>query len=205
MERKSAFDGPAAIGVVVLVCIFASVGLVAAGGWSWFAGFLMGTAAQWVQSVGSVAAILVGFAYVDRQNENQRRRDRDVEDALALRRLLAVKAVCSQASEVVAWMGVASIPGEGSELPTLEFAAEEALAAFKEVSFADIPDDSLLTICGAVRKDLVSVLIHCRAAKEKHLVDSRSFLDGHRVRLEANLDNAVCRVERLVHKLPPAP
>ena len=47
---------PAAIGAVIIVGLFLTLGLVAAGGWPWFQRFLESSAAAWIQAIGSIAA-----------------------------------------------------------------------------------------------------------------------------------------------------
>lgn len=56
-----------AVGVLVVVFIFVTIALVAAGGWPWYAKFLEGSAANWVQAIGSIAAILAAGRFVRSQ------------------------------------------------------------------------------------------------------------------------------------------
>jgi hypothetical protein len=73
-----------ATGVGILACLFASLALVAAGGWTWFAGFLISSASGWVQAFGSIGAIAVAIWLVGKQAHNDRERAR--EDAESDRR-----------------------------------------------------------------------------------------------------------------------
>jgi hypothetical protein len=67
----------------IIACLFASLGLIAAGGWNWFAGFLASSASGWVQAVGSIGAIVASIWLVGKQSHNDRERAR--EDAAAER------------------------------------------------------------------------------------------------------------------------
>lgn len=50
-----------AVGAAILLIIFGSLALVAAGGWEWFAGFLSGTASNWAQAIGGTLAVIAAF------------------------------------------------------------------------------------------------------------------------------------------------
>lgn len=94
-----------AVGVLTVLCLVTTLGLVAAGGWLWFAKFLESAAANWVQAIGSIAAILAAGRFVNAQIrasqdalvesqknaealESERRRLRRRESLLAMEDLL---------------------------------------------------------------------------------------------------------------------
>ncbi|WP_041942841.1 hypothetical protein [Variovorax paradoxus] len=61
-----------AIGALALVLLLASLALVAAGGWSWFAKFLESAAPAWVQAVGSLIALGIAIWLPRRQRSLER-------------------------------------------------------------------------------------------------------------------------------------
>lgn len=69
-----------AVGATALVCLLASLALIAAGGWTWFAKLLDTSAPAWVQAIGSVGAIFITGWSVRRAHRLQlEQRDRDSE------------------------------------------------------------------------------------------------------------------------------
>lgn len=72
MDEEKRSEWPEVIGAIALVCLLASLGLVAAGGWSWFAKFLESSAPAWVQALGSVGAIFIAGWAVQRSHRLQR-------------------------------------------------------------------------------------------------------------------------------------
>ncbi|MFS2205366.1 hypothetical protein [Variovorax sp. Varisp36] len=99
MERKkeSQPEWAEAVGAISLVCILASLALIAAGGWNWFAKFLETSAPAWVQAVGSVGAIIAtGWGITRSHRLQQAQRKKDVEEdyiqLLAVAHLLVVQA-----------------------------------------------------------------------------------------------------------------
>lgn len=62
---------PGYIGGVILIIIFGTLALVAAGGWNWFAKFLEGSAPAWVQAVGSIFAIFAAVSIANKQHSRQ--------------------------------------------------------------------------------------------------------------------------------------
>lgn len=72
MDGEKRAEWPEVIGAVALVCTLASLALIAAGGWSWFAKFLESSAPAWVQAIGSVGAIFITGWAVLRAHRLQR-------------------------------------------------------------------------------------------------------------------------------------
>lgn len=65
--QTSAETFESALGAVVIVLLFASLGLIAAGGWTWFKGMLESAAPAWIQAIGSIAAIFAAAEIGRRQ------------------------------------------------------------------------------------------------------------------------------------------
>ena len=87
--REGKSEWAEAVGAAALVCAVASLALVAAAGWSWFAKFLESSAAAWIQAIGSIVAIVATGWGVNRTHRLQlEQRKRDMEDAYT--ELLAV-------------------------------------------------------------------------------------------------------------------
>lgn len=63
-EKPSWID---AIGVLIVSFILATLALVAAGGWTWYADFLHSALPNWIQGIGTVIAIFVAGDAVRRQ------------------------------------------------------------------------------------------------------------------------------------------
>lgn len=69
----------AALGGFIVTGIFVMLALVAAGGWTWFRGFLENSAPAWVQAIGSVVAIGAAVSIADRQHRRDVKLRRDAE------------------------------------------------------------------------------------------------------------------------------
>ena len=65
LKRESA-GWETALGVAIILTLFAALGLVAGFGWKGFTEFLSGPAAGWVQAVGSIVAV-IGAGHLGRQ------------------------------------------------------------------------------------------------------------------------------------------
>lgn len=75
---KRAVGGPAdaptwavAVGVIVLLLVLCSVALIAAGGWNWFAAFLVSATPNWIQAIGSIVAIIAAGLFIKWQLKEQ--------------------------------------------------------------------------------------------------------------------------------------
>ncbi len=90
-NRKEAWAGYA--GGLILIIIFGTLALVAAGGWNWFAKFLENSAPAWVQAIGSVIAIFVSVHLVNAQHERVIKLDRSTLRIALLAELTAIKAI----------------------------------------------------------------------------------------------------------------
>jgi hypothetical protein len=66
-DKTPAESWEAALGAVVIVLLLVSLGLIAAGGWSWFKGMLESAAPAWIQAVGSIVAIFAAAEIGRRQ------------------------------------------------------------------------------------------------------------------------------------------
>lgn len=80
MEEDHNWWAPA-IGATILLIIFGSIALVAAGGWTWFSKFLESAAPAWVQAIGSVGAIAAAAAIFRMDKRIQAKRDADMQSA----------------------------------------------------------------------------------------------------------------------------
>jgi hypothetical protein len=171
------FDWRPIVGTLVVVFVLTSILFVSLSGWETYKNLLAGPASGWVQAIGSIATIIFGFEYIDRTHRLQTARDDLQMHELHQSQFLAVLEACSQAQEVAAWVGMGSIEGPNDNL-ALEIATSEALDAFKSISFAEIPDRELLGQCGLLRKHLVTLRIHCRAAATKPELVSHEHLSS---------------------------
>lgn len=63
------------LGGLIVATLFGSIGLVAAGGWDWYVGFIGTTAPAWVQAIGSILAIWGAFAVLKKQSDVQAARE----------------------------------------------------------------------------------------------------------------------------------
>lgn len=192
-----------AVGVAFAMLLLSSIGLVAAGGWKWFAAFLEGTASGWIQALGSIGAIIFGFIFVDRQNNHQKEREEDQAKELVVRQIQSVVAACLQAREAVAWTRIATEVEslDDATIEPIEFSTEEALAALKSIPFSEIPDGTLLIRSGALRKDLVTLLIHCRATKRQVDRKKTDYLKAFAPQVSDNLCKTEARAADLIRTL----
>lgn len=84
---------PAVVGGLIVVGILLTLALVAAGGWPWFQRFLEGSAAAWVQAIGSIAAILAAAEIGRRQIAGQRHVEQDRQAQEERKKLLVIDAL----------------------------------------------------------------------------------------------------------------
>lgn len=80
---RNEWGWPAVMGAWIVAVLLLSIALIAAGGWNWFQQFLCGSSANWVQAIGSIAAI-VGAAAVGRRqiaSQIQLEQERHAEEA----------------------------------------------------------------------------------------------------------------------------
>lgn len=103
-EPNSDQGWPAVVGALIVIAILLTITLVAAGGWPWFQRFLDGSAAAWIQAVGSIAAILATAEIGRRQIEGQRQVERDRQAQEDRKKLLVIDALLEavEATVVVA-------------------------------------------------------------------------------------------------------
>ena len=78
---------PGYIGGLILIIIFGTLALVAAGGWNWFAKFLENSASAWVQAFGSIFAIFVAIYIANKQHARQLLKDTAANDLIQKHRL----------------------------------------------------------------------------------------------------------------------
>lgn len=90
-NRKEAWAGYA--GGLILIIIFGTLALVAAGGWNWFAKFLENSAPAWVQAIGSILAIFVSVHLVNAQHERVIKLDRSTLRIALLAELTAIQKI----------------------------------------------------------------------------------------------------------------
>lgn len=191
------FDWMSLLGALFVATILLSLAAIGIKGWPWYKEILRGPAAGWVQAVGSIGAIIFGFVYTDRANDHQRAREAEDAASLQQRQLRAVLAASAEANEVVAWINIGSLFGQ-NDLDAIAFAALEAQAAFKSLNLVDLPDELLVEVITVLRKDLVSVLIHCRAIKAKATPDSSEWLPGFLPKLAKDLEAVKTRATGLL-------
>lgn len=86
---------PAPVGAAVVLVLFGSLGLVAAGGWTWYARFLESSAPSWLQAVGSVGALFGVWATI----RHQVLHGRFVRELEASERDLAAAWACKSTAE----------------------------------------------------------------------------------------------------------
>jgi hypothetical protein len=159
--------------ISILICLI-GVGIV---GWTPFKTFSATIAPAWVQALGSVGTIICGFVYIDRTNHQQLEREAAAAKAIKSRQIQAVLAVCEQAGEALNWTNVAGRSGvDEVTIAALRVATMEALAAAKTILFSEIPDEELLRGWGQLRKNLVTLLIHCETYKANNALLSREYL-----------------------------
>lgn len=101
MKRDDMFDGASAVGALALVVLLASLALIAAGGWTWFARFLESAAPAWVQAVGSVVAILAAVWIGKRQAETAIQLQRDLSVSEARRKLEVLAGLVDAAAPAI--------------------------------------------------------------------------------------------------------
>jgi hypothetical protein len=195
------FDWAKLFGVVVTSLLIFCVALVGLRGWVWFKDFVWGPAAGWVQALGSIGAIIVGFVYADVANAHQRARDADATSQIRKRQLLAVVAASMQADEVGSWINISDLFNGKVDGRAVQSAAEEALITFKSLNYLDIPDEHLLVASGVVRKDLVSVLIHCKAGEADPKVFETEWLTSFLPTFTRNLEAVRSRARVLLAEL----
>lgn len=70
------------VGIGVVLSIMATITLVAAGGWGWFADFLTSTAANWIQAISSAIAIFLAL-WLATSEDRRRHTDERLQSELA--------------------------------------------------------------------------------------------------------------------------
>lgn len=80
------------VGVAILLILFGSLALVAAGGWQWFAGFLSGTASNWTQAIGGILAVIAAFKVGSSQVKANLALEKARQDEIDLRTVVLIDA-----------------------------------------------------------------------------------------------------------------
>lgn len=93
------------LGAGVLVMMFFSLALIAAAGWSSFIDFLNGRAAEWVQAIGSIAAILFAYGLGVRQMVAARMLETDKQRATDVLRAEVLRYMYEQAGALCNALG----------------------------------------------------------------------------------------------------
>jgi len=83
----------APIGAAIFIALISCLVLIAAGGWDWFAFFLAGPAANWVQAIGSIVAILAAYKMGQTQIEAGRILDASKLAKEDIRKLTIIDAI----------------------------------------------------------------------------------------------------------------
>jgi hypothetical protein len=81
-----------AVGMTIVLAILLTIALVAAGGWEWFASFLASSAANWVQAIGSIAALIAGASAIVWQVGRQAKLAEEARRAEDVRKLHLIAA-----------------------------------------------------------------------------------------------------------------
>jgi len=151
----------AATGVGILVILLGSIGLVAAGGWTWFSGFLVSSASGWVQAIGSVGAIATSIWLVGRQAHNDRMRALENATAERLRYIGVAFELTSGVTLVAQTIAEKDFPRSDETFDSMEAdlgALVNALAAI-DVTRLDGHDqiEGVLSSLGAARRLLTDI------------------------------------------------
>lgn len=148
-DKEEPPEWAAAVGTTVLILILASLALIAAGGWAWFARMLESAAPAWVQAVGSVAAIFVAVGIPMRQQRQQKKDDsrRHWEARLAIARSCYL--ACDEAAQTMGYIArkLRSNVGETFRLRTER--VTDLLTTLQTLLGKDIPPELL--------KDLLTI------------------------------------------------
>ena len=131
-------DAPAwapAAGVGILIALFATLGLVAAGGWDWFRRFLEGSAADWIGGLGAAAAAVVALHLATKRERRQEKAARELAVAFKVALLDGIRDMQFAAA-------IGSFEAVGRARADLE----QALALGHAVPIADLPAEHLLTV-----------------------------------------------------------
>lgn len=94
MDQKD--DTPvwaAPVGAFILILFLSCLALVAAGGWAWFAGFLVGSAPAWLQAGGALLALWVAVYIPIREKALQKKEALHAAGAFAAAMLATVRGV----------------------------------------------------------------------------------------------------------------
>lgn len=145
-------EGPewaSALGASGLALLLVSLGLIAAGGWSWFANFLGSAAPAWVQAVGSVAAIGVAVAIPLRQQRQQKKDEghRHRESRLAIARSCYL--ACDEAAQTMGYIAGKLRANVGAAFRLRTERVTDLLATLQTLVGKDIPPELL--------KDLLTI------------------------------------------------
>jgi hypothetical protein len=88
----------AAFGAVVILLLFASIGLISAGGWQWFKEMLENAAPAWIQAIGSIAAIFAAAEIGRRQARAASDLEAEKKAATEIQKLKIVMALMARAN-----------------------------------------------------------------------------------------------------------
>lgn len=113
------------IGVVLTVAVFGALALGAAGQWGWFATFLSGAAASWVQAIGAVVAIVAAYKMGRGQIEADRALEADRRAKDDQRKLAAIGAFLFR---LEAALGVVRRSAESESLPAFAKAVRDEIS-----------------------------------------------------------------------------
>lgn len=154
MDRDSAPQWAIALGAIVVAMLVASIGLVAAGGWTWFSRFLESAAPAWVQAIGSIAAIAAA-AWLARDDRRVRRMDAKVAAELMLTR--------AEATLVHAISAITPVASHLLEGPMVQTPNVFATWRSMEAS-VDLPSQADLQVLWPLRRGLAQGLIRAFGA-----------------------------------------
>jgi len=137
----------APFGAVIVFSMFASIGLIAFGGWNWFAAFLAGQAASWFQAFGSVAAILAAYRMGANQILANRVLDVSRNAREDRRKLIVIDAILKNLEFNFEYIKDFL---ENYRIPVNSFGrlgyVEDAVAAVKRIDLFDCPSPEVISL-----------------------------------------------------------
>ena len=148
-----------AIGALIVLGLCATLALVAAGGWEWFAKFLEGSAASWVGAIGTILAIFGAGAIADRQANRSNSEAYRLQRRLETSRALSIDFILRQARLVVtkAEQNVRHPPSKGIDVVRKQ--VEMVQQALRALPVFDIPSPRVVFDLQRIDRDLLYILL----------------------------------------------
>ena len=131
------------VGATIAVLLLLTLGLVAAGGWSWFAAFLVGAAPAWIQALGAIAAIWGAFHLASRQQAEGAAQAAEARRQHRRQRLEVCRCVLQRVASVFGSAKAGLIERNGPYILRREL--EDAKRALGSLPLFEVPDSYLVT------------------------------------------------------------